>query len=442
MIPKILQFLTILLICVSVEAQIAGDLLLSLTNATTVEMNAISNPSTGALLYNTTESKVVQYNGSSWEKIDSTPTWTLSGNNQYSSVSGNVGIGTTSPSTKLDVNGGIRFRGQLFDVNNSTGTAGQMLSTTAAGIDWIDAPTGGSVWNNSDGSVATEASTTINYIGGNVGIGNNSPTATLDVSRGNATGGTAVFRGADRNSHFNYSTNEDTYIRGGKTNSNVYLNDNGGNVGIGTSSPTEKLDINGKLRVRNIPTGTNTDRILTTDANGNIRKTNSPVINKSYVQVYTNSKSFGSGNATLINLFPQVTIQAGKKVRIDIYVPTRSTTNNWGGLYVNINARVNGTWYNLGNTGYDGGAMAYSAQSIHALNHEMLLDFIANLSLPVDQSYTLQFELTARSYNGTTYVNRSHDINRTANNLGSRGALQTWASNQNYCHIIIEEKDR
>jgi len=92
---------------------------------------------------------------------------------------------------------------------------------------------------------------------------------------------------------------------------------------------------------------------------------------------------------------------------------------------VNINAKVNGVWYNLGNTGYDGGVMHYSATSIHALNHEMLLDFITHLGLPINQPYTLQIELTARSYNGTTTVNGSHDINRTASGLSSRGALQT-----------------
>jgi len=287
------------------EAQIDGSLLLGLTNATTAEMNTISNSIQGSLLYNTTEKNVFQYNGNIWEAVGGSSTnenWILSGNNQYSAVTGNIGIGTTNPDAKLDVNGKARFR--------------------------------------------------------------------------------------------------------------------------------------------DIPVGADTDKLLTTDASGNIRKIDKPRINKSYVQVFKGNKTFGNGNAVLLNLFPEVTIQAGKKVKIDIYVPTRDNTNSWGGLYVNINARVNGTWYNLGNTGYDGGVMNYSATSIHALNHEMLLDFIANLGLPVDQPYTLQFELTARSYNGTTYVNRSHDINRTANNLGNRGVLQSWASDQNYCHIIIEEKDR
>ena len=48
-------------------------------------------------------------------------------------------------------------------------------------------------------------------------------------------------------SHFNYSTNEDTYIRGGKDGSNVLINDEGagGNVGIGTPVPLQKLHVQG-----------------------------------------------------------------------------------------------------------------------------------------------------------------------------------------------------
>lgn len=51
------------------------------------------------------------------------------------------------------------------------------------------------------------------------------PTATLDVSRGTLTNGTARFVGTTYASHFNYSTNENTYIRGGKINSNIYIGD-------------------------------------------------------------------------------------------------------------------------------------------------------------------------------------------------------------------------
>ncbi len=105
---------------------------------------------------------------------------------------------------------------------------------------------------------------------GEIGIGTISPTANLDVVRGTAPDGTAIFRGTTHVSHFNYSTNEDTYIRGGKTASNVIINDVAGlgNVGIGTITPQEKLHVIGRIRASNL-TGTG-NRPVSADANGNI----------------------------------------------------------------------------------------------------------------------------------------------------------------------------
>ena len=49
--------------------------------------------------------------------------------------------------------------------------------------------------------------------------------------------------------------------------SNVLLSQ----VGIGTTTPTKDLDVNGELRVRNLPTqSANTSNLLTTDVDGNI----------------------------------------------------------------------------------------------------------------------------------------------------------------------------
>jgi hypothetical protein len=45
-----------------------------------------------------------------------------------------------------------------------------------------------------------------------------------------------------------------------------------GKVGIGTASPTANLDVNGTVRVRNLGTGASGDQVVTTDANGNLRK--------------------------------------------------------------------------------------------------------------------------------------------------------------------------
>jgi hypothetical protein len=52
-------------------------------------------------------------------------------------------------------------------------------------------------------------------------------------------------------------------------NAKNYLGDT---LAIGTLSPTSLLDVNGTARVRTIPSGGSSDSVLTTDANGNIRK--------------------------------------------------------------------------------------------------------------------------------------------------------------------------
>ena len=109
---------------------------------------------------------------------------------------------------------------------------------------------------------------------GNVGIGFNTPQATLSVSRGTGPDGTARFDGTTFTSTFYLSTSEHTYIRGGKTGSHVILNDaiGLGNVGIGTGNPLQKLHIEGKAYVKDsIGIGTSTPhaQLQLSNATGN-----------------------------------------------------------------------------------------------------------------------------------------------------------------------------
>ena len=65
----------------------------------------------------------------------------------------------------------------LLDSNNSSGVAGQVLSTTSTGIDWVDANTvpGAGLWLENGNDIYNSNS-------GNVGIGTTSPSKKLEVA--------------------------------------------------------------------------------------------------------------------------------------------------------------------------------------------------------------------------------------------------------------------
>jgi hypothetical protein len=80
----------------------------------------------------------------------------------------------------------------------------------------------------------------------NVGIGTTNPSARLEIAKPGGDTPTLNIHGSLNSSYFHFGSNEDTYIRGGKTSSNVILGDVGsGRVGIGTNNPITRLDIAG-----------------------------------------------------------------------------------------------------------------------------------------------------------------------------------------------------
>ncbi|MCH8741378.1 hypothetical protein IH779_00495 [Patescibacteria group bacterium] len=207
--------------------------------------------------------------------------WTASGANIYNLNSGNVGIGTASPSQKLHVSvssGNVAQR-LSSGTNNAywavAGSSGSYSSIAVAG-DVVLRSDGGDLIlqgrNAGDiffttGNPDSVKMTILNS--GNVGIGLSGPSqllhidgivqaATFYASTGVSTFGTSIINpGVVKATSFCLDDGETncvsgTWPSGGAglwtaSGANIY-NSNSGNVGIGDTTPTFKLDITGNLR--------------------------------------------------------------------------------------------------------------------------------------------------------------------------------------------------
>lgn len=190
----------------------------------------------------------------SWENISGGDTdWTESGNNVYRSF-GNVGIGTTSPTYNLDVDGDINTSGRLL-ANGIAGTSGQVLTSDASG---------NISWGNSSGSDTdwTESGNNVFRLSGNIGIGESNPVeklhitdpsnagiklesdflSYLDFYDGNDKEMSLVYNGTN-GTLFTTTPNGKLYLG---TNNNVNMSIvPSGNIGIGTFSPNADLHLVG-----------------------------------------------------------------------------------------------------------------------------------------------------------------------------------------------------
>ena len=163
-------------------------------------------------------------------------------------------------------------------------------------------------------------------------------------------------------------------------------------------------------------------------------------LNATYTQTFSDNVDIDNGDAKVIKLFDEVTIKKSRKIRIDYYIPYKFNTSirsdEFCGIYFNLNIKINDNWYNLGNNGINESYINDDATNSQTYNNFMILDFVNELDIRAD--YTVQVEITARTTEGSANINSDHDINSTDNNLDSRGDLYKF-SNQQYAHISIQE---
>ena len=268
-------------------------------------------------------------------------------NDFYLNTNGNLGLGTSSPITKLNIKGDQSANGQLYIEPTNDGEYAGLVIKTTRGADRAYAIFAGGTGTDDLNFRFRDASAGADRMvidsSGKVGIGTVSPAEKLHIGSGASETTNSFVRvdgNASKQKGFNIygdgteqwriytsSSNSDLRFYDG---SNVTVTfEDGGNVGIGTGTPSQKLHVQGSLRLTaafydsNNATGTS-GQVLTS--------TGSATDWKDLDQIATTPNAPASASATIVGETVDVTFAASTTSNIDAYLVYSSIDGSDYGL--------------------------------------------------------------------------------------------------------------
>ena len=199
---------------------------------------------------------------------------------------GNVGIGVTGPATKLEVSSSLTSGIKVTNSGTINGEAGIEAYHTGAqaGTAYAGYITKTGAGGTNVGIYTAASGATNNYgliVGsGNVVVGGTSSNYKFGVTGGNigvSNGGNIYVGGFGADAVIGYlgntsgvftlrsDGNRNISIGSGTVNNSVFIKGSNGNVGIGTTVPQTKLDVDGTFGVSDLPFNTDSVSVLVAD---------------------------------------------------------------------------------------------------------------------------------------------------------------------------------